>query len=193
MSRVWVIDTETSNNGVWKPEPGGHIVEFGAVAVDLESGRLGNSYSAIICDKKADPEAWVFKHTDLDIMDVLRGTDPTDFAEYMAKRLNGETVTAYNVAFDRLMIRRDMPMLDEFVHWGPCLMETASMIEAIPRKHAGQNIYPTAEATYNYLCPDDPCNLGGREKHRALDDAKMEAHILMRLYERGLYSAGVVA
>lgn len=182
MSRIWVIDTETSNTGQWNP-PGGHIVEFGAVSVDLESGDIGRTYSAVVCDPRADPDAWIFNNSDLSMMDVIKGASPILLGRYMAKRLKGETVTAYNVAFDRLMIERDMPMLNEAVNWGPCIMETAASIEAIPKRHAGKNTYPTAEATYNYLCPDDPCDLYGHEHHRALDDARMEAHILLRLYE----------
>ena len=49
-NKIWVIDTETSNNGIWKPEPGGHIVEFGMVEVDLDRGKFGRNYSAIVCE-----------------------------------------------------------------------------------------------------------------------------------------------
>lgn len=143
-----------------------------------------------MCDPVADPDAWVFRNTDLTVMDVVKGVNAELFGRYMAKRLRNQTVTAYNIEFDRLMIQRDMPAINDTVEWGPCLMERSSMIGDIPRRHAGKNRYPTAEATYNYLCPDDPCDLYGHEMHRALDDARMEAHILLRLHERGLFSVG---
>ena len=187
MTSVWVIDTETSNTGIWHPEPGGHIVEFGAVSVDLDRGKLGRSYSAVVYDPHADPNAWVFMNTSLTYSQVMKGVNAEDFGNFMAKHLTGQTVTAYNVAFDKLMIGRDMPSINKNVTWGPCLMDRASHIDGIPKKHAGSNQFPTAEASYNYLCPDDPCGLGGHERHRALDDARMEAHIMLRLHELGLY------
>lgn len=185
---IWVIDTETSNNGIWKPEPGGHIVEFGMVEVDLDRGKVGKGYSAVVCDLKADPDAWVFKNTDLSYMEMLKGVDPKHFQGFIAKILKGQTVTAYNVDFDRLMIQRDMPQINESVTWGNCLMKASAQIDEIPRRHAGQRVYPTAEAAYNYLCPDDPCNIHGKERHRALADAQMEGHILLELNDRGLFA-----
>ena len=68
---------------------------------------------------------------------------------------------------DWIMIDRDMPYLNNVVD--------------------GKDTWPKAEDSYNYLCPSDPCNLHGKEKHRALADAEMEGHILLELYFRGLY------
>lgn len=190
MRPVYVIDTETSTTS-FVPEPNGHIVEFGVVAVDLEAQRIGRSYSCIIKDAKADPQAWVFNNTSLTYEEVMNGVDPYQAAEYFARVLNGQEVTAYNVAFDKRMIDRDMELVGQVVDWGSCLMETASLIEGIPRRHGGSNRWPKAEDAYNYLCPGDPADNNGVEVHRAYDDALMEAYILIELYKRGLYEPKV--
>lgn len=186
MSKVWVIDTEVSNT-TFKPEPNGHIVEFGAVQVDLETRTIGNSYSAVVKDPFADESAWVFQNTTLSYGDMLvKGVTPSSLDRFMSHVIKDE-VTSYNIAFDRLLIRRDMPILSGKLRWGEDIMLAASKVAAIPRRHAGERHYPTALASYNYLCPDDPCFLFGEEEHRALADAQMEAHILLRLYDLGLW------
>lgn len=186
MNEIYVIDTETSTTS-FDPEPNGHIVEFGMVKVDLESWEVGEGYTMIINQPDVDFDAWVFKNTTLTPDMVRGGIEPSRAERFLSSMLECRELTAYNIAFDKLMIERDMPKINRTAKWGDCLMECASQIPEIPRRHANQNCYPKAEAAYNYLCPDDPCNLGGKERHRALDDARMEAHILIELYKRGLY------
>lgn len=187
MTTIYVIDTETSTTS-WKDGiPDGHIVEIGIAKVNLEKQIVLPYCQMIVNDPEADPDAWVFKHTDLTIQDVQIGVSPEVVARYIGYQLKGSEVTSFNEAFDHGMIDRDMPYINDNVRWGQCLMLQAAEIEEIPRNHAGTGLYPTAEATYNYLCPKDPCHLNGKEKHRALADATMEGHILLELYLRGLY------
>lgn len=186
-SEVYVIDTETSTTHWTNGIPNGHIVEIGLAKVNLEKLTVIPTWQFVVLDFSADSEAWVFKNTDLTYEKVMEGTSPGIISKFLEDRLNGKEVTSYNITFDKMMIDRDMPYLNEAVRWGQDIMVQAAEVPEIPRKHAGQNTWPKAEDSYNYLCPNDPCHLNGKEKHRALADAEMEGHILLELYLRGLW------
>ena len=184
---IYVLDTETSTTH-FKPYIDGHIVEIGIVEVDLERQKAIPFYHSIINDPKAKEEAWVFNNTTL-TMDVMRkGRDKGQISQYLSHILGGSEVTAFNTSFDQLMVSRDMKEFDSSIRWGECLMKDSARIEEIPRKHANSNAYPTAQDTYNHLCPDDPAGINGIEEHRAQSDAYMEAFILIELYNNGLYT-----
>ena len=184
---VYVIDTETSTTHWTEGVPDGHIVEIGVAKVNLAKLIVIPAWSFTVIDSSADPEAWVFKNTDLTYEEVQNGVAPEIVSAFLQTKLKGEEVTSYNITFDEMMLDRDLPYLNMDVRWGQDIMVQAAFISEIPKKHAGQNRYPTAEDSYNYLCPTDPCHLNGKEKHRALSDATMEAHILIELYLRGLW------
>ena len=167
MKEVYVIDTETSTTHWTEGIPNGHIVEIGVAKVNLEKFTVLPAYQFVVSDSSADPEAWVFKNTDLTYDMVRTGTSPGTVSAFLEDRLKDKEVTSYNIQFDKMMIDRDMPYLNNVVD--------------------GKDTWPKAEDSYNYLCPSDPCNLHGKEKHRALADAEMEGHILLELYFRGLY------
>lgn len=186
---IYVIDTETSNTGFADGKPrDGHIVEIGIAQVSLSRMAVKPLFSYIIRDETADRDAWVFHNTSIDYEEVLNAQHERDeISRMLVGRLAGKTVTAYNIDFDRYMIQQDMPDVNEHVRWGQDIMVQASLIPEIPKKHAGCNKYPTAEAAYNHLCPEDPSHLNGHEKHRALADAEMEGYILLELFKRGLW------
>lgn len=188
MREIYVIDTETSNTG-WKDgrPKDGHIVEIGVAVVNLESRTVKPLYGYIVRDETADKDAWVFKNTSLSYDEVMNGHESSEVAKMLGNKLAGEQVTAFNEAFDHYMIEQDMPYINDCVHWTNDIMIEAAKVAEIPRKHAGGDCYPRAEAAYNYLCPEDPCRLNGHELHRAVYDAEMEGHILLALYERGLW------
>ena len=185
---VYVLDTETSNTG-WKDgrPKDGHIVEIGIAQVDLDAMTVKQLYGYIVRDETADRKAWVFNNTTLDYDEVLNGHDRSMISRMLAKQFAGESFTSYNIEFDRYMLQQDMPLFNDCIHWEQDIMERASLVSEIPRKHAGGNCYPRAEAAYNYLCPDDPCHLNGNELHRASADAEMEGYILLELFKRGLW------
>ena len=188
MKEVYVIDTETSTTHWTEGIPDGHIVEIGVAKVNLEKLTVIPSWSFIVLDSCADSEAWVFKNTDLTHEQVMNGTSPDIVSKFLLGKLDGKTVTSYNIMFDEMMLSRDMPHLNNSIRWGQDIMVQAAEVPEIPRRHANKNVWPRAEDSYNYLCPDDTCHLKGKEKHRALADAEMEGHILLELYLRGLWT-----
>lgn len=184
---VWVIDTETSTT-TFDPVPDGHIVELGAVKVNLNAEKIERCYGAVVLDPLADRNAWVFRNTSLTYDTMMLGVRPSNLDRYISELIGNDEATAYNISFDKTMIERDLPLLASRINWGRCLMKASSRVPEIPRRHGGMNKYPTAEASYNYLCPDDPCRLNGHELHRAVEDARMEAHILISLYKAGIWT-----
>ena len=188
MRYVYVLDTETSTVAWSDGVPDGHIVEIGVARVDLDELKVEPLFGTIVRDAKASKNAWVFRNTTLTREEVLeKGNEPDEVANTLGRMLLGCEVTSYNIAFDKMMLERDMPMLAESFHWGQDIMIQASLVEEIPRTHGGSDRWPRAEASYNYLCPDDPCNLKGHEMHRAIADAEMEGYILLELFVRGLW------
>ena len=188
MTLIHVIDTETSTTSFDEHGiPNGHIVEVGIARVDTGRREITPYYVGIINDPGCDGTEWVFENTDLSLEDVREGEPRESVDRYLSALLAGQQVTAYNVPFDRTMMDRDLPLTASTVRWGYCLMLASAQVEGIPRKHAGMGCYPRAEDSYNHLCPDDPRGLRGKERHRALDEAMMEAHILLALIDRGIY------
>ena len=182
---ILVIDTETSTTS-FENGPDGHIVEIGIAKVDLESRIVSPLFSSPVLDLSANPSAWCFENSTLDPDDVWRGMPTGMLSPILITMVGHYEVTSYNIDFDRGMIQRDLPVLSETIRWGRCLMEICADIPGIPRI-GKRGSYPKAVDAYNYMCPDDPAHIGGKEEHRALSDAIMEGHILLSLYVKGLY------
>ena len=188
MTDILVIDTETTTRYFnCEGGPDGNIVEIGVARVNLESRRVYPELSMIV-NAPADGDEWVFQNTSLTVEDVENGYFAPEVDTILCRMIRHRPVAFYNKTFDCHMIDRDLGKTALAI----CLvakidlMEIAAKIEGIPRRHAGENVYPKAIAAYEYLCPDDPCRLNGVEEHRALSDAVMEGHILLALDERGL-------
>lgn len=187
MSMIYVIDTETSTTRWDDGIPDGHIVEIGVARVDLDELTVVPMWNTIVKDENASDRAWIFRNSSLTKAEVLDGNNRRAVEDVLARKLMGCEVTSFNIGFDRMMIERDMPRINENVHWGQDIMVQAAQVEDIPRTHAGEDKYPKAETSYNILCPDDPCRLKGHELHRAIADAEMEGYILLELFIRGLW------
>lgn len=198
MRFIYVVDTETTttewHSEKYNGDPDGHIVEIGIVLLDLETGRTWVIAHRGFNDPDATGEEWVYKNTDLPMRESFRMSweeadeDLCDHIRTVGKRDNGFIcITAFNSSFDRTMIERDLPNFSKHLFWCMDIMMSADRIEDIPRKKhdtiTGWRSYPSVQATWDYLFPDDPQT----EKHRALDDAIQEAKICYELRKRGLY------
>lgn len=119
----------------------------------------------------------MFEHTDLETTDVKYSPWRIDEVGRALIYYEREVFTSYNVEFD----------FDRFLHqppWSfypklaPCIMEEASA------RYDKEGKWFSAQTAYDMLCPDNPANLPeGKEQHRALSDAVVEGHILLRLLE----------
>lgn len=157
-------------------------------------------------DKYGEP--WIFKNgymTQSEVKDVGLSLG-TIMREVERILFSGEYVTSYNVAFDfdKFLLKNPFVIYDR----GPIIpFDIADLATRTIKAKlcnyqepqwllAGWGKIPPVEQrileglcinperriraidAYCYLCPDDPLKLAGREAHRALKDALMEAHIL---------------
>ena len=180
---VYVIDTETT--GLNGTVAGDRIVEVGIARVDIVGCKVFPEYSRIIDIPHVMDysDAWVFRNTTLDVEDCLNSPYSVYDVRNDLRQYVDCCVTAYNRAFD----------IDKFLNaWPyhfnppnfPCIMEMASRV--VPAKdHAGGSRWPSAQASYDFLCPGNPARVpNGKEEHRALSDAVLEGYILLALMDK---------
>ena len=198
---VYVIDLETTG---LEGYPKDHIVEIGIAVANIMDKTVKPIYNAIInvpnireIDKKEN--CWVFSHTDLTVDMVENSTSDFDtVVEKVREIVKGKRITAYYQPFD----------FDKFLFHSPWqLNEIAVQVADIKDlakdyltyyyktkemedfkglvtksliKHCIDNNTLHAEQAYMIYCPKDPAKLKFKQTHRAMDDAVMEGHILIK-------------
>lgn len=174
---MFVVDIETT--GLKGIQYGEKIVEVGVV--EITSNGIKDRYSAIVKHDDIDlcSDAWVFNNTTLTVEDVKNGTPEYEVAYDLKTLLNNKPATSYNVPFDFGKFLYKIP-------WG-VFPYIPFDIMILAHKYVDPVGYPASkwppsEDVYHYLFPDtDPAGIGRKQTHRALDDARMEAYILVEL------------
>lgn len=178
MNEIFVIDLETTG---LRGYPQDKVVEIGIASLNVDTGKITERLSRIVHQPlaEADRNSWIFQNTDLKYEDVYSEDDETgELASYLRKNYEDYLFTSYNVDFDfcRFLWSNEW----NFNPWlATDIMEECA--KTVPdRNHAGAGKYPSAQASYNFLCPDNPMGLE-KERHRAVSDAVFECHILWNL------------
>lgn len=177
MRPIFVLDTETT--GLQGISHGDKVVEIGIARVDIDRGKVYPEFGRIVQNDltKEDEDAWVFSNTDLTPDEVRES--PWDFNKVCRALLYYEenVFTSYNEEFDFDRFLSQAPW-SFYPHLAPCIMEEATA------RYSPDGRWFSAQSAYDLLCPDNPCGLeDGKEIHRALSDAVLEGHILIRLLE----------
>ena len=146
---------------------------------------------------------WIYRNSDLKIQDTLEAEKgPETVAEEVGRLVAGREVTAYNVPYD----------FGKFLYHGPWNLKDVCSIPFDIMDLATEKVYELADDdliedkglqrrlireredsyypdkwvrsidAYRVLCPYDPIGLD-KMKHRAIDDAVMEAWILKSLID----------
>ena len=146
---------------------------------------------------------WIYRNSSMRIEDTLNAEkDLETVVREVRELVSGKEVTAYNVGFD----------FDKYLDLEPWSLGDISVRNIDIMELATDRVYELADSdsiedkelqgrllreraeskhpkkwvrsqdAYSVLCPDDPMGLG-RQSHRALDDAIMEAWILKVLQE----------
>jgi len=177
--RVCVIDTETT--GLPKSE-WARVIEIGAVMVDgqgREIGHFGCMVKPDILDDRAE-KALEINHITREELE----TAPPMASVYQSFRhwWDGHgrpEVTAFNVAFDRLMLER---MGIRPPNWGPCVM-----LEAQPIMGEAGALKQWGNGSYKWPRLVEAVEFFGLEQfgpaHRALADARTAAAVLQAIRE----------
>lgn len=168
---MFILDIETTGlDGLLN---GDKIVEVGVCELTGE-GIVKKVYHSIVrhADIMEYKDAWVFKNTTLTPEDVLKGKPEKEVIEDLHKLLDGRFCTSYYVHFD----------FDCFIRQPPYNIRPIVPfdIKDLASEMFGRRAH--AEEAYLKFCPEDPAQMGPREKHRALEDAYMESFLLRALW-----------
>ena len=187
--KILVVDTETTG---LEGCPRDLVLEVAAVEADTSEGAVRPVYSQVVgYDVDAwSPglgDSWVFRHSDLTLAEVSGGKPLREAAEEARALLDGRECTSYNVAFDfgRFLSRPPWGVRPRLC---PDVMLRASrLVEGDHMFGGGSASWPKLSKAYAALCPGDPGGIGRRQRHRALEDAAMAAHVLLALDSMGEY------
>lgn len=201
MTKVLVIDTET--NGLIGATAGEVVAEIGISEIDtndLTRSSVKPVYSQTIHYDNVNEwsACWWFQNTDATPDDVLNSVvSPKTAVKIVREIVRGRLVTAFNVSFDfdRFLNLRPWNLSRYYAGLPLDIMLTATSVSrhlydagAIEDDGLRRDLsnhwakYPdrwlTAELAYRVFTEDDPAEIHGREKHRALSDSTLEAYIL---------------
>ena len=203
---VLIIDTETSG---LKGHPTDRVLEIGIAELDEITGEVRGVYSSMVtypdlmehCEEKERTEGpiWIFRHYDLSLEKILaEGKDVSLVAEEVRNIVRNQRVTAYNVDFDFSKFLLKEPWnLDCIIAYDIMVLATERIYDLaednlIEDRELQRRLLNEREAcgqedkwirsidAYRVLCPEDPMKLE-RMRHRAMDDAVMEGHIIAKL------------
>jgi DNA polymerase-3 subunit epsilon len=176
--KLAVIDLETTGFA-----PGDCIVEIGVVELDLETGQTEVLIDMPVREgqftREAHGRSWIFRHSTLEVSDVLGATSWRNARRELAWVLDKYAVTAFNKAFDfRFLIHRGLEPKRHL----PCPMMVASEVLRLPGV-SGSCKWPSLEEAWRHYFPGD----GYIEQHRAFDDAVHEALLIKAMHVAGDY------
>ncbi len=203
---VIIVDTETT--GLYG-YPHDLVLEIGAVAVDLETREVEDIYDQVIgydidamttqqrnCMVYTDPS-----FNDLSVKDTIKAhkngkdldTVVEEFRDTVYDIFDGGMphMTAYNAPFDFGKFLNYDPWGwidgDNYIEM-PCLMDKATYVCKIRNRYGYK--WPKVDEAINHMfSPRERREYDlHKEKHRALDDARLEANIMLKMIDMGSYT-----
>ena len=188
---IYVLDTETTG---LEGAPKDVVVDVGITKVSLRHGTVEDAYSSVLgydvdCWDDYRRNAWIFQNTDMTLEMVENAPPAMKVIEDVRRMLRGKTVTTYNIAYD----------LDKFLYQEPwCMRGTfkqcfdimlaAMKVCKLPSQSYGREYrYPKLDYAYSTIVEGDPANINGVQDHRALSDARMASHLMIKMFRDGTY------
>jgi DNA polymerase-3 subunit epsilon len=165
-TRFAVVDVETTGSSV---ASGARVVEFAAVFV--EAGQVRGEYTTLV-----NPEAWIPRWvTRLTGIEPEMVEDAPRFRDIVARvreSLEGRVFVAHNVGFDWRFVAEELRMADSLMPEGPrlCTVKLARRVLPGLRRRG-------LDSLSRYYDVDIV------NRHRAGDDARATAVILIRMLE----------
>lgn len=164
--RILVVDTETTG---MPNQPWTEVIEVGAVALSWNGIEVGAFQSLIrpkVYDERIDEALGINRISRSALRKAPSREEIIPAFLAWVQRMRCPVATAYNVFFDSYMLKRSGVELP----WGPCAMRMAM---ATMRGHGVKKGFKLFEAAAFYKV------LRGEQTHRALDDARMAAAVLV--------------
>ena len=179
---ILVVDIETANidreKNNWDIE-NCLICEIGLVNLNLNSGRIKQIFNQTCReDKSPDPESWVFNNTSLSCKMIDESPHFEDFKDKLKEIFSSKPVTAWSHNFDLRTLASPPRCLEmPSIFWDPKC--TLTHFLKIPLELGSGYKWPKVQEAFEYFYP----NKKWQQKHRAIDDAKIEANIIFQAVE----------
>jgi len=194
MTEVVVVDIETT---------GFHrnldrVLEVAAVTVDVEAGTITDLYNNTcrpdgrMGTRRNLERTWIVRNGIMDVDEVLEATPTEIVAEELRQSvgMRNQRWTAFNLAFEeKFLVSTTWRIRTSKL---PCIMLAATPVCKLPHifeyGNRGDYKWPNLEEAYSIII--------GRKlekHHRALEDARHAAEVMLNLIERGKYLCGMCA
>jgi DNA polymerase-3 subunit epsilon len=169
MAREIVLDTETTG---LSPKFGHRIIEIACVEIDdfLPTGRSFHCY--VHPERDIDPDAERVHGISLSFLEGKPKFAAPEVAGELVTFLGDASIIAHNAGFDREFINHELALAGR-----PILPES----RWIDTMALAQKRYPGMHNSLDALCKRFKISLAEREKHGALIDAKLLAHVYLEL------------
>ena len=167
--RQIVVDTETTG---LKPSEGHRVVEIGCV--ELLDRRIGNHYQVYLNPERAMPEEALAVHG---LDDAFLAEQPR-FAEIRHDFLafvEGAELIAHNAPFDLGFLDAELERAGGAQRLADCTDGVIDTLALSRRRHPG------AHNSLDALCRRYHVDLSARERHGALLDAQLLAHVYLAM------------
>ncbi len=172
------------------------VVDVGICEVCLSRRTVKEVYSSIVgydvstwTDSMRN--SWIFENTDLTVEQVASAKPFSQVREEVCRIVKDKWLTTYNVQYD----------LDKFLYRFPWnlkgmfqesrdIMLAAKDVCKLKSELYGRSDYRYPKLDYAYktiLEGEDPAGIHGVQDHRALSDAKVASHLMIKLNDEGLY------
>lgn len=182
MAREIVLDTETTG---LSPRQGHRVIEIACVEIDDFTPTGRHFHRLIHPDRDIDPDAERVHGISLA---SLEGKPRfPEVAEALAEFIGGAPIVAHNAAFDRDFVNHELTLAGRPILPDSCWVDTLIM---------AQKRFPGMHNSLDALCKRFKISLAERQKHGALIDAKLLAHVYLELRggrERALDLSGAEA
>jgi len=173
--KILVIDIETT--GLCPVNDS--IVEIGAVLLNTRNGRIKEKFHSLIKEHQIIPaDSWIFNNSDLKHEDIINhGKSIEEIRKDLQKLFKKYSCTSYNQKFDfRFLAHRDF-------YFKKRTGDPMLILTNVLKIDCGFENYkwPSVQEVINFF------GWNKTEPHRALEDAKLEAKIVLELIKRGLW------
>jgi DNA polymerase III subunit epsilon len=184
MAREIVLDVETTGIGT---REGHRIIEIACVELNgyIPTGRHFHTY--VHPERDIDPDAERVHGISLASLEGMPTFGEPTVADALIEFVGEADLIAHNASFDRDFVNHELKLA------GRATLADSRWIDTLPM---AQKRFPGLRNSLDALCKRFNISLAEREKHGALVDAKLLAHVYLELRggrERSLDLAGVEA
>lgn len=188
---VYVLDTETTG---LKLAPTDVVVDIGICEVNLPKGTVRDVYSEVVgydvdSWNEYRRKAWIFDNSDITLDMVRKGKPFGKVRTEVMNLIGGRNVTSYNTDYDLrgFLYKEPWDLKGGFVECTD-IMRAATTVCKLKSEYYDTYRFPKLDYAYGQILEGaDPAGIHGRQEHRALSDARMASHLMIKMHRDGDY------